>query len=107
MRADFPVFPAGLGFGAGADGASSTWSETGSRVGSRAGSSAGFGWLFTSGRDTIGLSSNAFLLGAVLRHFFGLYASVNSFTQLELVSARRRQEVWKRWPPLAGNRELL
>ena len=48
----------------------------------------------------------AFLFATVLRHFLGLYASVNSFTQLV---ARRvnREEEWMRWPPLAGRQPLL
>jgi type VI secretion system protein ImpG len=50
--------------------------------------------------------SGAFLMGAVLRHFLALYASVNSFTQLVIRSTRRDGE-WKRWPPLAGVQEVI
>ncbi len=39
------------------------------------------------------------LLGHVLHNYFGLHASVNVFTQLELVS-RQREGVWKLWPPM-------
>ncbi len=46
------------------------------------------------------------LLGAVLRHFFALYASTNSFTQLVLESHEREGE-WQRWPPLAGEKRFL
>lgn len=48
---------------------------------------------------------SALLLAAVLRHFLGLYCSVNSFTQV----AARRSNVegeWKRWPALAGEQEM-
>lgn len=46
-----------------------------------------------------------FLLGAVLHHFFGLYASINSFTQL-IVRGTHRDAEWKIWPPLAGTKRL-
>lgn len=48
----------------------------------------------------------AFLLATVLRHFLGLYTSINSFTQMV---ARRvnREEEWKRWTPLAGYQPLI
>ena len=45
--------------------------------------------------------SGPFLLGAVLNHFFGLYVSVNSFTQVILRSKQREGE-WMRWPPRQG-----
>ena len=45
-------------------------------------------------------------LASVLRHFLGLYAGVNTFTQLVLAS-RQRQGTWKTWPPLAGDAALL
>jgi len=46
------------------------------------------------------------LLASVLRHFLGLYSSVNTFTQ---VVARRStiDGEWKRWAPLAGAQEIL
>jgi type VI secretion system protein ImpG len=49
---------------------------------------------------------SALLMAAVLRQFLGVYTSVNTFTQ---VVARRHNydEVWKRWTPLAGGREML
>jgi type VI secretion system protein ImpG len=40
----------------------------------------------------------------VLERFLGLYASVNSFTQLV---ARAGDRVIKRWPPRAGDKPLL
>lgn len=47
-----------------------------------------------------------YLFGAVLNHFFGLYASVNSFVQL---TARRvnGENEWHRWTPRAGAAALL
>lgn len=49
---------------------------------------------------------SALLLATVLRHFLGLYASVNTFTQ---VVARRCtiDAEWKRWQPMAGAQEVL
>ena len=47
--------------------------------------------------------SSALMLGAVLSHFLGLYAAVNSFTRL--VMKRRGSDQgkeWKRWPARAG-----
>lgn len=52
------------------------------------------------------VGSHAFLLASVLNRFFGLYAAVNSFTQLVLTS-RQRNGIWKTWPPLAGDRPVL
>jgi type VI secretion system protein ImpG len=50
--------------------------------------------------------SSALLLGAVLSHFFGLYASMDSFTQL-VVRREQKEGVWKRWPPMTGAQPLL
>lgn len=50
--------------------------------------------------------TNGFVFASVLRHFFGLYATVNGFTQLVLRTTRS-QEIWKRWPPLTGAQEIL
>ncbi|HNK43847.1 MAG TPA: type VI secretion system baseplate subunit TssF [Pseudomonadota bacterium] len=49
---------------------------------------------------------SALMMSAVLSRFFGLYTAVNSFTML-VVRSRQRQEAWKKWPPLAGARNLL
>ena len=43
---------------------------------------------------------SAFLLGAVLRHFFDQYASVNTFTETVLVSTMRGELM--HWPPRSG-----
>ncbi len=52
------------------------------------------------------VGSHPFLLASVLNRFFGLYAAVNSFTQLVLTS-RQRNGIWKTWPPLAGDQPVL
>lgn len=46
------------------------------------------------------------LFGEVLRHFFALYAHLNSFTQLTLESQQRKEEI-RTWPPLVGARFSL
>jgi type VI secretion system protein ImpG len=72
--------------------------------------------------------SSAFLMGAVLNSFFGLYTAVNSFTQLtikkrgqpdliwkqwkpmageEILRSRRSEESWKKWEPMAGEKIIL
>jgi type VI secretion system protein ImpG len=51
--------------------------------------------------------SGWYLMGSVLSRFFGLYAAVNSFTELVLVmKGGQREETW-RWPALTGATELL
>lgn len=52
------------------------------------------------------VGSGAFVLGAVLSRFFGLYASINSFTQL-IIKSRQREGIWKQWPPMAGEKTEL
>jgi type VI secretion system protein ImpG len=52
------------------------------------------------------VGSGAFLMACVLERFLGLYASINSFTQL-VARTRQREGVLKRWPPRAGERTLL
>jgi type VI secretion system protein ImpG len=56
--------------------------------------------------ESLYVGSGAFLLGSVLHRFFALSASTNSFTQL-IMRKEGEEEVWKRWPPLAGEQELL
>lgn len=50
--------------------------------------------------------SSAILFASVLSRFLGLYAHLNTFTELVLVSTAREEE-WKRWPPMAGEKALL
>ena len=49
---------------------------------------------------------SAFLFAGVLDVFFGLYANVNTFTQLKLMTLSRKG-VWCSWPPRSGARPLL
>lgn len=50
--------------------------------------------------------SSIFLMGAVLRHFFALQVSLNSFVEVVLNSTQRQGE-WMRWQPLPGEQILL
>lgn len=52
------------------------------------------------------VGSSAILLASVLDRFLGLYASVNSFSQLAVRSVQR-EGIWKQWPPRAGDQHLL
>jgi type VI secretion system protein ImpG len=52
------------------------------------------------------VGGGAFLLAAVLERFFALYASVNSFTELQIRSLQR-EGVWKKWPPTVGEKMVL
>jgi type VI secretion system protein ImpG len=51
------------------------------------------------------VGSGAFLMASVLERFFGLYSSINSFTQLR-ATTRQRKGVLKVWPPRAGEQTL-
>lgn len=50
---------------------------------------------------------DGFLLATVLDRFFGLYTTVNSFTQTVLRRHRHKETPWKRWPPMSGSRPVL
>ncbi|MCG8529381.1 MAG: type VI secretion system baseplate subunit TssF [Desulfovibrionales bacterium] len=50
--------------------------------------------------------SSALMFSAVLNSFFGLYANINSFTQLSIKSEEGKG-VWHRWPPMNGSQPLL
>jgi len=52
------------------------------------------------------VGTGAFLMGAVLETFFGLYTSANSFTQT-VARTWPGAGVLKRWPPRAGATQLL
>ena len=52
------------------------------------------------------IGGGIFLLGSVLERFLGLYASVNSFSQLVLTSKQREGAI-RRWPPRAGEQVVL
>ena len=51
-------------------------------------------------------ANSVFLFTAVLSQFFGLYARINSFTELTIKS-NRREGVWKKWPVVAGTETFL
>ena len=50
--------------------------------------------------------TGVFLFACVLERFLGLYTSINSFTQT-IVRVRQREGVMKRWPPRAGEMQVL
>jgi type VI secretion system protein ImpG len=52
------------------------------------------------------VGSGVFLFASVLEKFFGLYGSLNSFTQL-IAMTKQREEPLKRWLPRAGEQILL
>jgi type VI secretion system protein ImpG len=52
------------------------------------------------------VGSGVYTLSAVLNVFLGLYASLNSFSQL-VVRTRQRKGVVKQWPPRAGEKPIL
>ena len=52
------------------------------------------------------VGGSAFLFASVLNHFFALYTSINSFTQLNARSAKQ-EGIWKQWPAMVGEQELL
>ena len=52
------------------------------------------------------VGGGAYLFSSVLEHFLGLYASLNSFTQL-VATTQQRKEGLREWPPRAGQSILL
>jgi type VI secretion system protein ImpG len=52
------------------------------------------------------VGSGVFLFASILEYFFGLYSSLNSFSQL-LVRTKQRKEVVREWQPRAGQKILL
>jgi type VI secretion system protein ImpG len=52
------------------------------------------------------LGNSVFLFASVLEHFFGWYASVNSFVRL-IATTRQREVPLKQWQPRAGEQILL
>jgi type VI secretion system protein ImpG len=52
------------------------------------------------------IGTGAFLFASVLERFLGLYASVNSFSQL-VGKLKQEEGPFKRWPPRAGEQPLL
>ncbi|HSS76417.1 MAG TPA: type VI secretion system baseplate subunit TssF, partial [Thermoanaerobaculia bacterium] len=62
---------------------------------------------------TLVLDENAFvgasatLFATVLHRFFALYVSLNSFTELVVRRSRQPDQEWQRWPPIAGEQNVL
>ena len=52
------------------------------------------------------VGTGVYLFAAVLERFLGLYASINSFTQL-VAAVQRREGILKKWPPRSGEHPLL
>ena len=52
------------------------------------------------------VGSSAFVFAAVLNHFFALYTSVNSFTQL-VIKSQEREGIWTQWPAMGGRQRVL
>ena len=52
------------------------------------------------------VGTGVFLFAGVLERFLGLYTSLNSFSQLA-AKTRQREELIKKWPPRAGDLQLL
>ncbi len=52
------------------------------------------------------IGTGVILFASVLERFFGLYASINSFTQL-VARLKRADTIIKRWPPRSGSRPLI
>jgi type VI secretion system protein ImpG len=52
------------------------------------------------------VGSSVYLFASVLEKFFGLYASLNSFTQL-VARTQQRERPLKQWPPRAGEQILI
>ena len=52
------------------------------------------------------VGSGMFLFACILERFLGLYSSLNSFNQVVIRSAQR-EEIIKRFPPRAGEQELI
>jgi type VI secretion system protein ImpG len=52
------------------------------------------------------VGTGVFLFAGVLERFLGLYTSLNSFSQLA-VRTKQREELLKKWPPRAGDLQLL
>ncbi len=52
------------------------------------------------------VGSGVYLFASILERFLGLYASINSFTQLT-IRTRQREGILKKWPPRAGLTPLV
>ncbi len=77
--------------------------KIGGRVG--AGFVRGFETTLTFDEDEF-VGSGMFLFACVVERFLGLYASLNSFNQM-MLKTKQREGVIKRFPPRAGEQDLL
>ena len=57
-------------------------------------------------KDRSQSGGSPFLLAAVLRHYFALQVSINSFIELKLQSTEEKGD-WMKWKPLSGEQTLL
>lgn len=56
--------------------------------------------------ETSFTGQGTYMLSSVLNKFFSLYVSLNSFTELKLVSTQT-DGIWKQWPAQIGSQSLL
>lgn len=57
--------------------------------------------------DEVKYGANSIMMfGTVLRRFFALYASINSFVELK-IKIKGSDKVWKHFPPMSGQQHLL
>jgi len=56
--------------------------------------------------DTKFSQKGVMLFSTILSHFFGLYTTLNSFTELSIKKTSEDQ-VWNTWTPIAGDQPLL
>jgi type VI secretion system protein ImpG len=77
--------------------------QIGGRIG--AGFVRGFETTLTFDEEQF-VGSGLFLFACVLERFLGLYSSVNSFNQM-VMRSEQREEIIKRFPPRAGEQELM
>ncbi len=52
------------------------------------------------------VGSSSILLASVLNYFFALYVSLNSFSQV-VIKSYQKEGVWKRWPPMTGEKIVI
>ncbi len=52
------------------------------------------------------VGSGPYLLAGILERFFGLYCTVNSFTQLHVTTHQRKGVAWE-WPPRSGEQVII
>lgn len=56
--------------------------------------------------ESLLVGNSVFLFAQILERFFSMYCSVNSFTRL-VVRLKGRREIFKKWPPRAGDQVLI